>query len=42
MEKANYDTTYCIKECNNKCWRHKSNYIFEEKENYWFTDKCIK
>lgn len=42
MEKANYDTTYCIKECNNKCWRHKSNYIFEEKENYWFTDECIR
>lgn len=42
MEKANYDTTYCIKECNNKCWRHKSNYIFEEEENYWFTDECIK
>lgn len=42
MERANFDTTYCTKECEDKCWRHKSNYKFNENGLYWFTNECIK
>ena len=42
MKKANTDTTYCVKECKNKCWRHKSNYEFNDNENYCFTNTCSR
>ena len=39
--KANTDTSYCINEkCKEKCWRHESNYEFDEKENYCFMQYC--
>lgn len=41
-QKANFDTTYCKSViCKNKCWRHVSNFEFEEGKNYWFQDRCI-
>ena len=41
-QKADFDTTYCKSiTCKNKCWRHVSNFEFEEDKNYWFQDKCI-
>jgi len=41
MQKANYDITYCQSEtCTNKCWRHYTNFEFEQGQNYWFQDKC--
>ena len=41
-QKANFDTTYCKSiTCKNKCWRHVSNFEFEEGKNYWFQDRCI-
>ena len=41
MQKANTDTTYCTSiTCMEKCWRHRSNFIFEEDENYWFMNTC--
>ncbi len=45
MEKRipNTDTTYCInRTCEDKCWRHESNYDFNINKLYWFTDACIK
>ena len=31
MEKAKTDRTYCVsKECDKKCFRHESNYEFDE------------
>lgn len=42
-KQVNTDTTYCTSEkCKNKCWRHISNYKFNEKENYWFMSNCEK
>jgi hypothetical protein len=42
MSKANFDTTYCTSlTCKNKCWRHTSNFEFENDKNYWFQEKCI-
>ena len=39
--KASFDKTYCAsKECKKKCWRHESNWEFEENELYWFMDRC--
>ena len=39
-KKANFDTTYCTSlTCKNKCWRHSSNFEFEENEYYCFQDK---
>ena len=39
--KASFDKTYCTSEiCKNKCWRHKSNYEFEEDKLYWFMERC--
>lgn len=41
-QKANFDTTYCKSiTCKNKCWRHVSNFEFEEGKNYWFQERCI-
>ena len=41
-QKADFDTTYCRSiTCKRKCWRHVSNFEFEEDKNYWFQDKCI-
>lgn len=41
-QKANFDTTYCTSlACKSKCWRHISNFEFEEGKNYWLQDKCI-
>lgn len=40
-QKANFDTTYCQSlTCKKKCWRHVSNFEFEEGKHYWFQDKC--
>ena len=42
MNKANTDITYCMSlTCKRKCWRHSSNFEFEEGRNYCFQDKCI-
>lgn len=41
-QRANFDTTYCQNlTCKRKCWRHVSNFEFEEGNYYWFQDKCI-
>lgn len=41
-QQANFDTTYCINDkCDKKCWRHRSNFEFDEKENYWYQDYCM-
>lgn len=42
MKKANFDTTYCVRICDKPCWRHADNYDFDKKEEYWFTNECIK
>lgn len=42
MKKANLDTTYCVRICNKPCWRHADNYDFDKKEEYWFTNLCVK
>lgn len=43
MREANTDTTYCTnKECKDKCWRHESNFSFNNKKSYWFTNECIE
>lgn len=42
MEEAKKDRTYCVKECEEKCWRHESNYKFNEDELYSFTNTCIE
>lgn len=42
MKQANTDTTYCCKECENKCWRHQDNFEFDPNTNYWFTNECIE
>ena len=42
-KKANTDTTYCINTTCNKCWRHISNWKFDNDKNYWYTsglDDC--
>ena len=39
---AKGDITYCIKDCKEKCSKHKDNYVFNEKIRYSFTNKCIK
>ena len=42
-QRADFDTTYCQSvTCKRKCWRHVSNFEFEEDKNYWFINKCIK
>ena len=41
MKQANTDTTYCTRKCENKCWRHESNYEFKEDSLYCFTNECI-
>ena len=41
LKYANTDITYCIKDCNNKCWRHADNYNLEENVLYCFTEECI-
>lgn len=41
--KAITDITYCTCEtCENKCWRHKSNFNFDEECLYWITNECIE
>ena len=41
-QKANFDTTYCKSiTCKNKCWRHVSNFEFEEGKNYWYVNDCM-
>lgn len=42
MQHPNTDTTYCIKECKEKCWRHESNFKFNDNKIYWFTNECIE
>jgi len=42
MEEAKRDRTYCVKECEEKCWRHESNYKFDKNELYSFTNVCIE
>ena len=42
MKEANTDITYCVKECNDKCWRHESNYKFKEDRLYSYTNECIE
>lgn len=39
---AKGDFTYCVKECNEKCSRHRDNYIFSDKILYSFTNECIR
>lgn len=40
-EKPNFDTTYCMSEkCIEKCWRHASNFNFEEGKLYWYMERC--
>lgn len=41
-QRADFDTTYCNSiTCKSRCWRHVSNFEFEEGKNYWFQDRCI-
>lgn len=42
MEEAKTDVTYCTKECEEKCWRHESNYKFRENGLYSFMNGCIE
>lgn len=40
--KADFDTTYCISNsCEKKCWRHISNFEFEENKAYWYVTDCM-
>lgn len=40
---ANFDTTYCVStKCKNKCWRHASNFEFEENKDYWLIQQCVE
>lgn len=40
-QKANFDTTYCQSStCKDKCWRHVSNFEFEEGKNYCYMNNC--
>jgi len=40
---ANSDTTYCTNEtCLDKCWRHISNWKFNENEDYWLMEYCAE
>ena len=42
-QKADFDTTYCNSiTCKSKCWRHVSNFEFEENKDYWLINRCIK
>lgn len=42
-KKANLDTTYCNSvTCKHKCWRHVSNFEFEEGKDYWLIKQCIE
>lgn len=41
-QKADFDTTYCISNsCEKKCWRHVSNFEFEENKAYWYVTDCM-
>ena len=41
-QKADFDTTYCNSiTCKNRCWRHVSNFEFEEGKNYWYINDCM-
>lgn len=41
-QKADFDTTYCKSiTCKNRCWRHVSNFEFEEDKNYWYINDCM-
>lgn len=43
MAKASTDVTYCVNDkCSRKCWRHHSNYRFDEDKNYWYMECCEK
>ena len=40
-KKANTDNTYCKNEsCSKKCWRHISNYRFDNDKDYWLMEMC--
>ena len=39
----NFDTTYCVsKDCENRCWRHITNYEFVPGGLYWYQERCEK
>ena len=41
-QKADFDTTYCNSiTCKKRCWRHVSNFEFEEGRNYWYVNDCM-
>jgi len=42
-KEASTDVTYCRKDnCSNKCWRHTSNWKFDNNQYYWFMINCCK
>lgn len=41
-QKADFNTTYCNSTtCKSNCWRHITNFEFEDNKNYWYVNDCM-